>query len=286
MLKRDKIPLGFTPIKRWAGRYRAYLGSELLGANRDLKIFVKSPDIRQHGVSVIKQEDDRAVFHVEPVNALVKFNRLKRWRFRYAKGFSIPTEKNCLVDEFVNLCKLSNSALAPKVYGYGYKRSFGALIEECIFIEFLDGASALEAQLQNGSWSPAKALEAVIGLFGRMVDEGFCHLDPHPENIMVMPSGELKFIDFEGCSFGVSERYFSLAFCLGRFYRFWFKLYMTEREYDDVVTCFARTSGLDAKFHMLYHRFKHENVSRRLVNRCFADEAARYSFIQETAATA
>jgi tRNA A-37 threonylcarbamoyl transferase component Bud32 len=285
VFKRNKVPLGFTPIKSWAGRYNAYIGVELLGISRDLNVFVKSPHAEQDGVCPIKQEDDRAVFHVEPFNTLVKFNRLKRWRFRYAKGLSFRTEKNCLIDEFVNLCRLSKSSLAPKVYGYAYKRSLGALTEECIFIEFLDGASALEVQLQNGSWPPEKALEAVIGLFVSMVDEGFCHLDPHPENIMVMPSGELKFIDFEGCAFGV-EGYFSLAFCLGRFYRFWFKRYMTEQEYDDVVSRFSRAHGLNSKFHVLYHRFKHEKVSRRLVNRCFSDDAARYSFIRETAAAA
>ena len=284
MFHRGRLPSGFSGVGAKHGRFKSYFAPDFAYLNSVLGHFMSSGEAKSDGLIAIKHSEERAVFYLREAGCLVKRNRLRRWRFRYAKGLSLHTDKNCLVDEFINLVNLSSSGLAPQVYGYGYRRVFGALLEEYIFTEFLDGAQSLDDQLVSGDLSPQQALLSVISLFSKMIDEGFCHLDSHPGNIMVMPGGDLKFIDFEGCAFGVPERYFSLAFCLGRFYRFWFHRYMSEVEYDEVVFSFACSSDLDEAFRAVYERFKRERISRRRVNRCFSDKGVRELFIKESTA--
>ena len=220
-------------------------------------------------------EEHRAVYILQSRQSILKYNRLRSWKLRLLKGLGVSWgRKNCLVDEFGNLAGLAGSELAPRTHGYGCKRVCGLLLEEYLLVELFDGASTLDAILLRGG--VADFLPKIFALFDKMLHEGFCHLDPHPGNILVMPGGELKFIDFEGCSFDVSDRSFCMGFCLGRFYSFWFGQYMAEADYDRAVYDFF--GSMDEVFWAVYERFK-SKVSRKVVHRCFSEPSMRVAFI-------
>lgn len=220
-------------------------------------------------------EEHRAVYILQSRQSILKYNRLRSWKLRLLKGVGVGWgRKNCLVDEFRNLARLAGSELVPRTHGYGCRRVWGFLLEEYLLVELFDGASTLdEALMRRGA---ADLLPKVFELFDGMLREGFCHLDPHPGNILVMPGSELKLIDFEGCSFDVSDRSFCMGFCLGRFYNFWFGRYMAEADYDRAVYDFF--GDADEVFRAVYERFK-TKVSRKVVHRCFSEPSMRAAFI-------
>lgn len=270
MLFESSLPSGF--LKKAHGEYDFYTPP-------NIDLIVSCIDALNSGaadclpVSVV--EENRAVYILQSRQSILKYNRLRRWKFRLAKGVGVGWGgKNCLVDEFRNLARLAGSELAPKAHGYGCRRVWGLLLEEYLLVELFDEASTLDAVLLSGR--AADFLPRIFELFDRMLREGFVHLDPHPGNILVLPGGELKFIDFEGCSFDVSDRSFCLGFCLGRFYNFWFGRYMTEADYDRAVYDFV--GDVDEVFRAVYERFK-SKVSRKVVHGCFSKPSMRAAFI-------
>lgn len=225
---------------------------------------------------------ERAVYLLKNEDAVFKYRKFGRWSVRFRNGLRVKRSgKNCLADEFSNLAKLTSSDLTPAVYGYAHRRTFGFLFEELLVVEYFSGSCTLDALLQRDRSIAGDILLRVFELFSRMLDQGFVHLDSHPNNIIVTAAGDLKFIDFEGCSFDVTDRLFCLAFCVGRFYRFWFEKYMSEDVYDAAVSgLVTKHDALAAeRFFALYAIFKSEKVSRKLCYQYFYKRKVREDFI-------
>ncbi len=228
-------------------------------------------------------EEGRAVYLLSREGAVLKYNRIRHWKSRLRKSFAFLNAKGkyCLLDEFNNLSKLSGSDLVPQVYGYGYRRALGLLKHEYLVLEYFDGSVSVDDALRSKGETPEIILPRVFELFKNMLNQGFVHMDPHPKNIMIMPAGTLKLIDFECCAFDVVDRSFCLAFCLGYFYHFWFFQFMQEQQYDQFVFQFIDTSEviLEGDFWLLYNHFKRHKVSRSLRYQCFLSVSARKEFL-------
>ncbi len=228
-------------------------------------------------------EEGRAVYLLSREGAVLKYNRIRHWKSRLRKSFAFLNTKGkyCLLDEFNNLSKLSGSDLVPQVYGYGYRRALGLLKHEYLVLEYFDGSVSVDDALRSKGETPEIILPRVFELFKNMLNQGFVHMDPHPKNIMIMPAGALKLIDFECCAFDVVDRSFCLAFCLGYFYHFWFFQFMQEQQYDQFVFQFIDTSEviLEGDFWLLYNHFKRHKVSRSLRYQCFLFVSARKEFL-------
>ncbi|MGK9046197.1 protein kinase [Stutzerimonas chloritidismutans] len=228
-------------------------------------------------------EEGRAVYLLSREGAVLKYNRIRHWKSRLRKSFAFLNAKGkyCLLDEFNNLSKLSGSDLVPQVYGYGYRRALGLLKHEYLVLEYFDGSVSVDDALRSKGETPEIILPRVFELFKNMLNQGFVHMDPHPKNIMIMPAGALKLIDFECCAFDVVDRSFCLAFCLGYFYHFWFFQFMQEQQYDQFVFQFIDTSEviLEGDFWLLYNHFKRHKVSRSLRYQCFLSVSARKEFL-------
>lgn len=229
-------------------------------------------------------EDGRAVYWLEREKAVLKYNRVRHWKSRLRKtlGFLSPKGKYCLLDEFINLARLSTSGLVPRVYGYGYRRVFGLLRDEYLIIEFLDNSMSVDDALRCGAFTPGQLLPEIFSLFRDMLNQGFVHMDPHPKNIMIVNGGGLRLIDFECCAFDVLDKSFCMAFCLGYFYHFWFCRFMSESDYDAAVLGFIGEDPVGDAFWPVYERFKHRKVSRSARYQCFFSEGLRRAFVDES----
>lgn len=228
-------------------------------------------------------EDTRAVYLLPGRRSVFKFNKLRHWRLRLKKhlGISASAGNYCLTNEFMNLRRLSHSALAPTLHGYGHNRR-GFLKEEFLLVEFLDNAPTLDERLTAAPDEAPVLLEQVLALFKRMLAEGFVHMDPHPKNILVTQEG-LRLIDFECCSFDVSERAFALAFATGYFFHFWFHRFMGEEAYDAQVLRWLQLheqAVLSEDFFRIYQRFKIRKVSRKQRYAFLTSRPFRKSFVQ------
>lgn len=225
---------------------------------------------------------ERGVYFLESDKAVLKHNKPLRWSVRLRNGLRIKRSgKNCLADEFSNLKRLTFSDLVPKVYGYARRGTLGFLFEEALIVEYFEKSRTLDELLRSDVSQAELILPRVFGLFSKMLDQGFLHLDPHPNNIIVSSSGELKLIDFEGCSFDVSDRQFCLAFCVGRLYRFWFYQFFSESAYDLEVSRLVIAEGMsDSKFFMtMYQLFKDRKISRKECYQIFSKKKSREVFV-------
>lgn len=225
---------------------------------------------------------ERGVYFLEGDKAVLKHNKPLRWSVRLRNGLRIKRSgKNCLADEFSNLKRLAFSDLVPEVYGYARRGALGFLFEEALIVEYFDKSRTLDELLRSDAGQAELILPRVFDLFSRMLDQGFLHLDPHPNNIIISSSGELRLIDFEGCSFQVSDRQFCLAFCVGRLYRFWFEQFLCESAYDIAVSKFLIAEGIsDPKFFMaMYRLFKDRKISRKECYQVFSKEKVREIFV-------
>lgn len=226
-------------------------------------------------------EDGRAVYLLENEEAVLKYNRLNHWKKRVKKHFGLPNGfgEYCLSNEFVNLRRLAGSRLVPRVYGFGHQRR-GLLRDEYLLIEFLAGAITVDEFMQKNPDALDDVLLSVVRLFFNMLDDGFVHMDPHPKNILLNEMGEACFIDFECCSFDVSDRDFAMAFCLGYFYHFWFRRFVDEKCYDHVVLGSLKIFDFkpDNIFLAVYQRFKDAKVSRKIRYACLSSRRHRKRF--------
>lgn len=219
----------------------------------------------------------RALYLLRSKPAVLKHNRLQGWKrlIRRNLGF-IPAGDYCLSNEFVNLCRLANSELVPKVYGFGYRRR-GLLCDEYLLIEFLSEMQTVDDFMADKPDAYAWVILQVVDLFFRMLEDGFVHMDPHPKNIMLGAQGGARFIDLECCVFDSDDPDFVLAFALGYFFHFWFSRFVKEKCYDELVLGLLLERNaliLNDRFLCIYQHFKAVKVSRKvrfeaLVSRSF-----------------
>lgn len=225
---------------------------------------------------------ERGVYFMEREAAVLKHSRPRRWSVRLRNGLRVKRSgKNCLADEFANLKRLTASELVPSVHGYARRRTFGFLFEEVLVVECFVGSRTLDDLLQANAAAVDTLIPRVFDLFSSMLDQGFVHLDPHPNNILVTPSGDMKLIDFEGCCFDVSDRPFCLAFCVGRLFRFWLARFISELQYDRAVSALVVAEKIPSSraFMAMYELFKNEKVSRKTCHQIFSTKTAREEFI-------
>ena len=129
-------------------------------------------------------------------NLLIKIEHRKSWL------------NNSLFDEARIMKEIESLLIAPKVYWEG------AIVDKPVLVfEFLDGQTLWDYYLAISTEFPAtwkdmliqKAIEQIQMLRILHEDGGYIHGDTHANNWIVLPSGELKLIDF-GRSIKVGDR--------------------------------------------------------------------------------
>ncbi|WP_052724720.1 AarF/UbiB family protein [Pseudomonas sp. 10B238] len=224
----------------------------------------------------------RAVYLMEEKRVVLKTNRLGGLKKRLIKHFGLfgGGRHYCLTNELANLRRLSKSKLVPQVYGFGRQRH-GLLRDEFLLIEYFHSMQTVDEFIVQYPARLEWVLEKVVDLFYQMLMDGFVHLDPHPGNILLDDAGRMRFIDFESCSFDVSDDSFVLASSLGYFFHYWFCKFIDETVYDQIVLHSLAKRGsskLDARFFAIYQSFKKSKVSRRQRYDCLFSPAYRRKF--------
>lgn len=233
-------------------------------------------------------EDTRGVFLLEGERQWVlKRNRLTHWKKQLQNflGLKRSFGLHDLTNEFINLSVVSGkSALSPQVSAFGYKGRFPFLREEYLLVGFWADHCSVDDRLLAHPEQAETLLPAIFRLFGQMLDDDFVHMDPHPKNILVAADGQLRLIDFECCAHSVLDRDFSLGFLLGYFYRFWFRRFISQQDYDRLCQAYlnAEQPNLDRTvFQPVYQRFRDQTVSRSTRYRILTCARAQAAFQRE-----
>ncbi|AZD65311.1 hypothetical protein C4K17_1408 [Pseudomonas chlororaphis subsp. aurantiaca] len=233
-------------------------------------------------------EDTRGVFLLEGERQWVlKRNRLTHWKKQLQNflGLKRSFGLHDLTNEFINLSVVSGkSALSPQVSAFGYKGRFPFLHEEYLLVGFWADHCSVDDRLLAHPEQAETLLPAIFRLFGQMLDDDFVHMDPHPKNILVAADGRLRLIDFECCAHSVLDRDFSLGFLLGYFYRFWFRRFISQQDYDRLCQAYlnAEQPNLDRTvFQPVYQRFRDQTVSRSTRYRILTCARAQAAFQRE-----
>jgi len=199
---------------------------------------------------------------------VLKHNRLQHWKKRLQNYLGLKKSYGLhdLTNEFINLSVAgSKSQLVPRVAAFGYQARFPLLRDEYLLIEFLNDHSNVDERLSAQPEAAATLLPQVFALFSQMLADGFVHMDPHPKNILISPSGELRLIDFECCAHTVIDPDFSLGFLMGYFYHFWIKRFVAlddYRAYSEAYLAATQPHLNRAVFEPVFERFLTDKVSR------------------------
>lgn len=225
----------------------------------------------------------RSVHLSKKINAVVKRNILKSFRRRLYTHFGVQGffGRFSLVDEYRNLMALSHLDFIPKVYAFGVCSSF-PVKEECLVIEYYEGALTADEMIQKYPSSKALILENIFLLFLKAWEGGFAHIDPNPGNILFLSFSELKFIDLEGCFLGAIDKEFYFGFAIGTFYYYWFSKYVDESYFFKILSEFIFENAQDLDFdifHAYYHFFKANDVSRREKIKLFKSRSERNKLV-------
>ncbi|MGJ7517978.1 lipopolysaccharide kinase InaA family protein [Pseudomonas baetica] len=214
-------------------------------------------------------EDTRRVVLLEGERKWVlKYNRLTHWKKQLQNflGLKRAFGLHDLTNEFINLSAVSaKSQSSPRVAAFGHVGRFPFLKEEYLLVGFFDDHCSVDDRLTQHPELAAPLLMDILPLFGRMLVEGFVHMDPHPKNILIGPDGTLRLIDFECCAHSVLDHDFSLGFLLGYFYRYWFQNFISLQDYDACCERYlaqAHPTLNREVFQPVYERFRDSGVSR------------------------
>lgn len=191
--------------------------------------------LSDNGFDVISQdlipldipEENRSVYLSEKLNAVIKKNKINKFRRRLYTHFNIHnfSGKYSLVDEYRNLSALSHVDFVPKVYAFGKCRKI-PVEKECLVIEYYKDALTAEQMVRKYPDKRKIIIENVFELFLKAWSSGFAHMDPHPKNILFLSEKELKLIDFECCCLKPEDKDFYFGFSMGYFFHFWFYKYI------------------------------------------------------------
>lgn len=227
-------------------------------------------------------EENRGVYLLQGAQQWVlKYNHLISWKKQLANFFGLKKSYGLhdLTNEFVNLRKIPAQVdFIPRVSAYGYRtRWLFFLKEEYLLISYFADHCNVDERLRGNPDQAEPLLEQIFTLFSNMLAQGFCHLDPHPKNILIGPNNGLRLIDFECCAHEVLNHDFALGFLHGYFYTYWFQRFIGKDDYHRVSNRYLERAHptLDRQvFEPVYHQFRDHKVSRH----------TRYSVMTSTAA--
>ena len=276
---------GFTPLSLNANRF-------LVDPQHQLEIqtllerFFAAPHEHQ---LLDKPEENRSVHLLQGAEHqwVLKFNRLASWKKQLANFFGLKKSYGLydLTNEMINLRSITASDFRPHVGAYGYRTQFGCLLQdEYLLVRFFAGHCDVDERLQQAPEQAGLLLEQIFTLSSQMLEQGFCHMDPHPKNILIAPDGQLRLIDFECCAHQVFNPDFTLGFLHGYFYRYWFQRFIDKEHYHEISSAYLQRahSGLDLHiFSPVYLRFRDHKVSRRTRYSILTSEKAQSRFLQE-----
>ena len=232
-------------------------------------------------------EATRSVFLLEGERKWVlKHNRLTHWKKQLQNflGLKRVFGLHDLTNEFINLSAVSSkSTSSPRVAAFGHVGRFPFLKEEYLLVNFFDDHCSVDDRLIAQPEQAVALLLDILPLFGRMLSEGFVHMDPHPKNILIGPDGELRLIDFECCAHSVLDHDFSLGFLLGYFYRYWFRKFISVEDYDACCERYLAQQhpALNRQvFQGVYERFRDRDVSRSTRYRILTSADAQAEFLR------
>lgn len=225
--------------------------------------------------SSISCSSKRRVLLCNTCQCIIKINRITGFR-KVIKYYLSNKNKFSLIHEHYNLTKISPSKITPKVYAFSISGSFFS-IEETLILEYYKNSLSLDAYTSYSDKNVYSAVSLAFDLFVQSWKEGFTHLDPHLDNILIV-NGYAKFIDFEGCKLNTIDKESHFGFLMGRFYDYWYYKYITEEQYDNLVYSFLSEKKLginSALFDKTYKLFKKGKKTRSFVNRYFFDNTFR-----------
>ncbi len=238
-----------------------------------------------------KPEDTRGVYLLQGNEHqwVLKFNRLTSWKKQLQNFFGVKKSYGLhdLTNELINLQTVAAGDFVPSVGAYGYRTQRGCFLrDEYLLVRYFAGHCDVDARLQQAPEQAEQLLQQIFTLFSRMLAQGFCHMDPHPKNILIAPDGQLRLIDFECCAQRVFDPAFTLGFLHGYFYTYWFKRFISKERYHAIsLTYLADVHGqLDRQvFTPVYQQFRDHKVSRRTRYSILTSETAQQQFIQSLA---
>jgi tRNA A-37 threonylcarbamoyl transferase component Bud32 len=215
-------------------------------------------------------EQTRGVYLLEGEQQWVlKYNHLTSWKKQLTNFFGRKKSYGLhdLTNEFINLQRINPAAdFVPRVAAYGYRtRRLFFLKEEYLLVNFFADHCDVDQRLQSNPEQAEALLEQIFALFSRMLALGFCHLDPHPKNILIGPDKQLRLIDFECCAHQVLEQNFALGFLHGYFYTYWFQRFISKERYHQVSDSYLRNAHPELSrrvFEPVYLRFRDHKVGR------------------------
>ncbi|HLD65076.1 MAG TPA: phosphotransferase [Pseudomonas sp.] len=283
MLHLKPLTSGFSPIKLHDIHF---LIAE--GRVKDVQAVLESFFLSPHSCTTLDPlEETRGVYLLQGAQQWVlKHNHLTSWKKQLVNFFGIKKTYGLhdLTNEFINLQKISAVAdFVPRVFAYGYRtRRLCFLQEEYLLIGYFAEHCDVDERLQSSPEQAERVLEQIFELFSRMLALGFCHLDPHPKNIMIGPDNQLRLIDFECCSHKVLSQDFALGFLHGYFYAYWFKRFIDKDLYHRLSSHYLARAhpGLDrGVFEPVYRQFRDHKVGRSTRYSVMTSAAAQRAFL-------
>ena len=225
--------------------------------------------------STISCSSKRKVLLCNTCQCIIKKNRITGFG-KVIKYYLSSQNKFSLIHEYCNLTKISPSKITPKAYAFSISSSFFS-IEETLILEYYKNSLTLNVYASYSDKNIYNAVSLAFDLFLQSWKDGFTHLDPHLDNILIV-NGYAKFIDFEGCKLNTIDKESHFGFLMGRFYEYWYYKYLTEDQYDNLVYSFLSEEKLEINstlFDKTYKLFKKGKKTRNFVNRYFFDSAFR-----------
>lgn len=183
--ERDELQHQLPPETILAGKYligdvlgEGGFGITYVGFDLNLEMRVAVKEFYPNGYATREAKTTTQLTIYSGVNE----EAVKKWRENFIR-------------EARNLAKCSN---LPGIVGV--KDFFQANNTAYIILEFVEGKTLKEYAIENGGTLPEKQLIAqlqpVIEALGEVHKTGIVHRDISPDNLMIMPDGKIKLIDF------------------------------------------------------------------------------------------
>ena len=181
-------------------------------------------------------------------NKRVALKQLKRFRIRTASERRIAAiedyqkkQKDNFLREACILRTFSDDPAVVKIFD-----TFEDNETAFIVMEFLDGITLSEDVQKHGFWSIEKAAQAFIPIMKvleRIHLKGVIHRDISPDNLMLMPDGTLRLMDF-----GATKDLFAQGFSQNAFYKSCYSPY-EQHEVGGTLGVYSDVYSLCATFY-------------------------------------
>lgn len=276
---------GFTPVTLQANRF-LIAPPHQTEVQPVLERFFAAPHEHQ---LLDEPEENRGVYLLQGAEQqwVLKFNRLTGWKKQLTNFFGLKKSYGLhdLANELINLQAVATAGdLVPSVGAYGYRTRRGCFLrDEYLLVRYFAGHCDVDHRLKQAPEQAQRLLEQIFALFSRMLEHGFCHLDPHPKNILIAPDGEMRLIDFECCAHRVFNPDFTLGFLHGYFYTYWFRRFIDKESYHAISNAYLLRAHPELnreEFTPVYLQFRDHKVSRRTRYSILTSNTAQHAFLQ------